>query len=111
MEQLIFHLIGDYVTQNKWMAEKKVLFTIEGWVACYVHAAFYSAPFYVLEVASKPAMLVIFFTHFFIDKFRLAKYWLNFVNKDFKATFPFWLIIIVDNTFHLLINYLSIKYL
>ncbi len=110
MEQLIFHLIGDYITQNKWMAEKKVLFTEEGFRAASVHALIYSIPFIFL-CDTDIAYLTILLTHFLIDKFRLAKYWLNLVNWDFKATFPFWLIIIVDNTFHLLINYLSIKYL
>jgi len=109
MEQLIFHLIGDYVTQNQWLAANKVKFNYDGWAACLCHAALYSVPFYFTYSTS--AWVVILTTHFFIDKFRLAKYWLNLVNWDFKATFPFWLIIIVDNTFHLLINYLSIKYL
>ena len=109
MEQLIFHLIGDYVTQNQWMAQKKVQFSTEGNIACMVHCVLYTIPF--LFIASESAWFVIFITHFLIDKFRLAKYWLNLVNWDFKATFPFWLIIIVDNTFHLVINYLSIKYL
>ncbi len=109
MIQLIFHLIGDYITQNQWLAANKVKFTNDGWWACVIHCCLYAAPFFF--IASFSAWLVIIITHFWIDKLRLAKYWLNLVNWDFKATFPFWLIIIVDNTFHLLINYLSITYL
>ncbi len=73
MEQLILHLIGDYLTQSDWMAQNK---TKAFWPAC-CHAIFYSLPFGLLAIYSpRPvlAMDVIFVTHFFIDRYRLARY-------------------------------------
>jgi hypothetical protein len=40
VNQLILHLIGDYVTQSDWMAQRKTKST---WAA-FVHATVYSMP-------------------------------------------------------------------
>ncbi len=118
MLQLLFHLWGDYITQNHWMANKKVLFTNEGWLACLTHCTLYSIPF--AFIASPAAFSVIFLTHFFIDKFRLAKYVNQLKNWSFtptgfpEGTPPFlavWLMFIVDNILHVTINYAAILYL
>lgn len=68
MIQLLLHLIGDYITQSHWMAENK---TKRTWPAL-CHAVVYSLPFLLLE-PSLPAVWTIFVTHFFIDRFRLAR--------------------------------------
>lgn len=118
MEQLLLHMIGDYVTQNGWMANNKTKNTPMGYLACLVHCLLYSLPF--LFIASFNAWLVIFLTHYLIDKFRLAKYFIQFREWHFKdngysaETPPYvsiWLLFITDNIFHVIINYLSIKYL
>jgi hypothetical protein len=69
MEQLILHLIGDYVTQSDWMAQNKTKASFPA----FVHAGFYSLPFLLLTMHI-PALLCIFGTHFLIDRFRLARY-------------------------------------
>ncbi len=120
MEQFLLHTIGDYITQNNWMALNKTKNTLKGYLACFIHATLYSLPF--LLIGSFNAFLVIYITHFFIDKYRLAVYWTKFVNWNWKSkTFGYtedtpiwlysWLLYIVDNIFHLSINYLSLKYL
>jgi hypothetical protein len=118
MLQLLFHLWGDYMTQSHWMANKKVLFTKEGWLACLIHCTLYSIPF--VFIASTAALSVIFSTHFIIDKFRLAKYFNQVKNRAFTSTgFPestppylaVWLLFITDNIIHVTINYLSLIYL
>lgn len=156
MEQLILHLIGDYVTQSDWMANGKT--SKYGPALC--HSIVYSVPFLLLR-PSWAAFFVILITHFFIDRFRIAKYvvWAkNFlappsayleelfydrVDEDFpdlisykeslgwKLQFKYawqnckangypsetpiwlstWLMIIADNTMHLSINYLSLRFL
>ena len=68
MTPLILHLIGDYLLQSHWMAQRKT----ESHVAAGCHAVVYSLPF--LLIASIPAFLVILVTHFFIDRYRLARY-------------------------------------
>lgn len=151
MEQLILHLIGDYVTQSDWMANNKTKST---WAA-FCHANIYSIPF--LWLGSHRAFFVIWFTHLIIDRFRLARYvvwaknWLGpskpwyreslsgagVTDRDdgvverfcTQPTPPFvdcaatgypperpawlavWLLIAADNTIHLAINYLALKFL
>lgn len=160
MEQLILHLVGDYVTQNHWMANRKTQSTIP----CLVHVVLYTLPFLLLQ-PSWEALAVIAGTHFVIDRFRLAKYWCRFwgvgepgwmletVNRllrtvsyivtsevtvpepdgqkhdrvqatveigvPFQLQYPeaapawlaVWLLIIVDNTAHLAINYAALRWL
>lgn len=131
MEQLLLHLIGDYVTQSDWMAQNK---TKSSWAAL-CHAFVYSLPFAL--IASPYGLLVIYTTHFLIDRFRLARYLVFAKNfsifhyfeaeawpwpkwEDCKATgYPsgspawlsVWLMIIADNTLHLCINYASLRWL
>ena len=124
MEQLILHLIGDYVTQTDWMARNK---THRMGVAA-LHAFIYSLPFLLLS-PSLLAILVIFSTHAVIDHFRLARFVIYAKNKitdpqlawadafetghskDTPPWLAFWLLILVDNTMHLAINYSALRWL
>ena len=123
MIQLILHLFGDYVTQSDWMANRK---TSSSWAAL-CHASIYSAPF--LLICGWKALAVIGVTHFFIDRYRLARHvvfaknflgwpWPNW--EDCKGTgYPsarpawlaVWLLIAADNTIHLAINYAAIRWI
>lgn len=124
MLQLILHLIGDYVTQSDWMAQNKT----KAFVPAWCHAFVYALPFNV--VASTRGWLVILLTHFFIDRYRLARHVVfakNFLTpgpfpkwEDCKATgYPsssppwlsVWLMIAADNTLHLAINYAALRWL
>lgn len=136
MPELICHLLGDYVFQNHWMANNKV----KAWWPALVHALIYSLMFVMLK-PSLVAWLVIFGTHLLIDRFRLAKYWVewygvgepgqlwqekyrktimppedwavweDYMDNSAEYAVAVWLLIIVDNTFHLTINHLALKYL
>lgn len=121
MNQLIAHLIGDYVLQNHWMAAHK---TSRAWPAL-VHVFFYGLPFLASGV-SWAAWTVIVGTHFVIDRYRLARLWVDAwgVGRPgwlMRAALPgveqpveappwmgAWLVILVDNTAHLTINALAI---
>jgi len=124
LEQLILHLIGDYVTQSDWMAQQKTKSTF----AALCHATIYSLPF--LLIGNARAVFVIWVTHFLIDRFRLARYVVfakNFmcprpwpVWEDCKATgYPsaspawlaVWLMIAADNTLHLAINWACLRWI
>lgn len=105
----ILHLIGDYLFQNDWMAAEK---TKNNGVAL-AHAGIYSMPFFLL--APSFWWLLIFGTHFFIDRYRLAQCWIRLVNwkwdgdnfgfsEDKPKWMSVWLLIIVDNTFHIIFN-------
>lgn len=76
MTQLILHLLGDYVTQSDWMAQNKTKCS----KAAAAHAIVYSLPFLLLQ-PSLAAFSVILITHFFIDRFRLARYVVWLKNK------------------------------
>lgn len=123
MEQLILHLIGDYITQTDRMAREKT----KEWAAAIVHAVFYGMPF--MLIASPDAVTVIISTHAVIDRYRLARFiifaknwsdnrslkWSECATTGYPDSMPpwlaFWLLIIADNTMHLCINYAAIRWL
>ncbi len=124
MIQLILHLIGDYVTQTDWMAKNKT----KSHRAAGAHALVYSLPFLLLS-PSLAAFSVIVVTHFLIDRFRLARFvvfaknWTTNRNllwrdcsttgyhKDDPVWLTMWLLIVVDNTLHITINWLALRFL
>ena len=129
MEQLLLHLWGDYVTQSDWMAQNKT----KAWFPATVHAAVYSLPFLLLTGLDPRGVLAwhaIFWTHLLIDRFRLARYvvwakewiadrppapWARCCATGYSLEKPawlaVWLMIAADNTLHLTINYLALRFL
>ena len=126
MQQLIAHLVGDYILQSHDMATKKT--TSSFWT--FYHAITYTLPFLFLT-QNLIALGIICITHFFIDRFRLARYLVKFKNvlfgdvvtadkdeyntptgypKETPAWLSTWLLIIADNTLHLLINFIVLFY-
>lgn len=116
---LLAHLVGDYLLQTHHMAVEKT----HKWLPAISHGILYTLPFFFVT-HSWIALLIICSTHIIIDRFRLAKYVVFFKNlfapkehrptwEDAKATgYPSstpawmstWLMIIADNTIHLIIN-------
>jgi hypothetical protein len=116
---VLAHLVGDYLIQSDWMASEKT----KRWWPAIAHGATYTLP-YALITQSPWALVVIASTHVVIDHYRLARHvcWLKnqlaprrfrSTWQDSKATgYPsdkpiwmaVWLMIIADNTMHLLIN-------
>jgi Protein of unknown function (DUF3307) len=123
---LLAHLVGDYLLQSDWMASEKT----KRWWPAVAHAVTYGLPF-LLATQSVLALAVIVGTHAVIDHYRLARHivWLKnqvapaaFRSKwaDCKATgytpdkpawMAVWLMIIADNTIHLMINSAAIAWL
>lgn len=124
MTQLLLHLIGDYLTQTDWMAQNKT----KSHVAAGAHALVYSLPFLLLA-PSAMAFAVILFTHFLIDRYRLARFvvfaknwttapglrWADCsatgYHKAAPAWLSVWLLIVADNTLHLTINFAALRWL
>ncbi len=82
MLQLLIHLLGDFVLQSDYMALKKN----ENTTRCFIHVVLYTIPFLILTLAWK-ALLVIFVTHFLIDRFGLPKYLIyakNHINPQLR---------------------------
>ena len=123
MEQLILHLTGDYLTQSDWMAQNKTKSTL----AALCHVVVYSLPF--LLIGTPMAVGAILVSHFFVDRFRLARYlvwiknwlgpshqpWSECSETGFDKNLPIWmstwLLIIADNTIHLICNYCALRWL
>lgn len=148
-DMIVAHLVGDYILQSHWMATQKT----KNSIAAAIHAFTYAIPF-ALITQNPAALAIIISTHFFIDRYGLARYlvWLKngpilmvvvepaaFSKPPFtrSAFGPFfyifrriiilwkpvtdtgydddvpkwlstWLLIIVDNTIHIIINGLAI---
>lgn len=133
MLQLILHGIGDYFIQTDFQALNKKKKGWLGFWCCLKHCVFYSLPF--LFIGSWLAVLVIFVTHFIIDRTNLVSYLLaiknnviyaghkeflnskkyNIENFGFSMERPVfitvWLNIITDNLLHIICNYLALTYL
>lgn len=114
MEQLLLHLLGDFITQNDWMALNKKKPTLTGFLACQVHCILYALPFLLLGTPFQ--VFLIYFSHYAIDRSNLVAWFLAYRNgvKDIHnfgfsherpSFISVWLFIITDNTFHLLCNY------
>lgn len=117
MKRLLAHLVGDYVLQTHHEAVSKT----NSWLPAATHAAKYTAAFVPLTRNPK-ALAVIGGTHMVIDRFRLTKRisWsvnqaapveyrpTNLDNFGYPRNTPqglaIALMIIVDNTTHMLIN-------
>ncbi len=125
MEQLILHLVGDYLTQSHWMANGKTKYS---WIAA-VHAATYAFPF--LTIGSWRSVVAIGLSHFLMDRFRLARFavfaknhlgpnhppmtWEDCKTTGYSSEVPpwlsVWLMIAADNTIHLGCNYVALYFL
>lgn len=151
IEQILAHLVGDYVLQTDHMADRKT----KSFAVAYWHGFVYSIPFWFFvpltvgtatgfwlpnggghfNLGALPipnlALFLIITTHAIIDRYRLARYVVWAKNQLAPAAYryPFskaawhgyqdgkpewlagWLLIIADNTIHLLCNYLALRYL
>ena len=123
---LLAHLVGDYLIQSHWMAVEKT----KRWWPAIAHALTYGLP-YLLVTQSLAALVVIVGTHAVIDRYRLARHvcwaknqlgpaehrrpWSECSASGYPPDTPpwlaVWLLIIADNTMHLLINSAAVAWL
>ncbi len=148
MQQLLLHLVGDYLLQSEHMGVKKRTSTF--WAS--IHATVYALPFLLLQ-PSWLAWTTICGTHLIIDRFGLARHlvwaknivlglwpervlcwclrdagrleewrtdrrrlaWKNCAATGYPNDMPSWLaptlLIVADNTLHLVINWCSLTWL
>ena len=119
--QFVAHLVGDYIIQSDRMAVEK---TRSSWWAA-VHAVTYTLPFLLIS-RSPLTLAAIAVTHFAIDRWRLARFvcWAKNAiggsyapwsqcqstgyHQDRPAWLAVWLLIIADNTLHVICNAVAI---
>lgn len=119
-DQIAAHLVGDYLFQSHWMAQRKGRDSL----AAGIHVATYTLPFALLTF-DPLALALIASSHFLVDRFRLARFVVWAKNRpwpggaecdwhttgyppDAPAWLAVWLLIIADNTLHLLCNGLAL---
>lgn len=117
MKRLLAHLMGDYILQTHHEAVEKT----NSWLPAATHAAKYTAAFLPLTRSPK-ALAIIGGSHVVLDHYRLAKHAVWFKNqfapekyrpenldnagypKETPAGLAMALMIVADNTIHMLIN-------
>jgi preprotein translocase subunit SecY len=131
MKILLGHLIGDYLLQNNWMALNKSKHKGLGWFTCFVHCLLYTFAvclttwnFTILWIA------LVFLSHFLIDKFGIAEFYLKTINGrsiekfmnnkenetytpqvGLRAGLVILVYVVCDNTMHLTIMFYGQKLL
>jgi len=121
MLELLAHLVGDYIIQTN----KQAVLKRKSKKQALIHAATYTLPFLLLTRDLR-RLVVIFGTHVVIDHWGLARYvvqaknslgdWDNREQYKTPTGYPdgtpdwlkTWLLIIADNTMHLVINHLAL---
>jgi len=80
IELFLGHLVGDYLLQNEHMTTNKSKNTWMGWVACTIHCILYTfAVCLLMQNFDLIWWVAVFCSHFFIDKFKLAEYYMRYV--------------------------------
>jgi len=119
MDYFIGHLLGDFVLQTDWQAMNKKKHTLRGWWACSVHCALYT-----LAVCactgwwSKRLAVLVFLSHFPIDKTLIVARYMRFVGSFRRVIMDptvdmnhkTWAYLLVDNTVHLTLLWLIARY-
>jgi len=101
MDFLAGHLLGDFLLQNRWLAERKQ----ESVCGMALHAAIVTACIMLFTGWFDVRSVMVFGSHFLIDWFRLGKRWPEWVRqgKPYSDTPPAaWLGLIMDQAMHII---------
>ena len=129
-ELLLGHLAGDYLLQNEWMALNKAKNNRIGWLAATIHCILYTfAVCLFMWNFDIIWIVVIFLSHFPIDKFGLAEKYMHYIKgkgmKDYvvkhskmkipngydmlEGGFTSFVYSVTDNTMHLILMWGAYK--
>ena len=101
---LIAHLIGDWLIQTKWMAEEKSKKLAPLLAHVFTYHIFVFAALYLAGISLNANLLATVFlaaTHALLDNRRFEFWWLKSVKKVEEKDVPIWLLLGVDQSFHL----------
>jgi hypothetical protein len=103
---LVGHLVGDFILQTRWMAEKKS----QEFLALFVHSAVYTITVALLALLvhrangtdglSWLAIGLIFLSHLALDQRNFINFWARKINGNTNIE---WLKITLDQSWHILI--------
>lgn len=85
-EILLGHLVGDFMLQNENMAINKSKYNLIGWTYCTIHCILYTiAVCTIMWNFNSYWIIAVFFSHFLIDKFGIAEWYLaNIKGRSLK---------------------------
>lgn len=119
---ILGHFVGDYLLQPLWMAIVKSENSIMGYTTCTLHCLIYTLAVTAISgtIALPEVWLLVFFSHFFIDKWSLAQSWLNLIGgrnvmKDAEVgnmvgvAFSAVVYTVTDNILHILIMIMGLN--
>lgn len=96
---LVGHLVGDYLLQTAWMADRKA----EQWLPLVVHGAVYTLSVWLLSLPagglSHRGLAVVFVTHLIVDRRQAVGWW---VRNVCRAQHLPWMFMVVDQSWHAL---------
>jgi hypothetical protein len=102
---LVGHLVGDYLLQTAWMADRKA----EQWLPLLVHAAVYTL---CVWLSSLPAgglgprgLALVFAAHLVVDRRRAVAWWVRNVCRAERVPGMF---LAVDQSWHALVLALAV---
>jgi len=104
---LVGHLVGDFLLQTSWMANKKK----KDSMVCMLHCAIWAAS--VVLFADWP--IYVFFPlaalHFVQDRTTIIEWWMDITGSNSFRTGPFapWSVVVVDNVWHILTLWITWK--
>jgi len=130
-EILLGHLVGDFLLQNNWLATNKTKYNGLGWATCLIHCYLYTiAVSLFTQNIDVLWIIIVFLSHFIIDKFGIPEKYLKMINGrslerfindpenaayspyiGLRAGFYILVYTVVDNTMHLVLMYLGWKLL
>lgn len=108
---LIAHLVGDYLFQTSWMAMNKAT----RWIPLLAHVTVYTGIVTLIAWISfgglpLPAIIFIFVTHLILDRRGFVTWWVENIMTA-KGKEAKWLMIVVDQIFHLIVLAICVLYL
>jgi len=106
---ILAHLVGDYWNQSDDMAARKS--SNSG--VCLWHVIWYTASFYLFTGDAWPlwAYVAIAVTHYPVDRYALAAWWMKRYRPQFRENCDPWATILMDNIYHLLCAWFILQYI
>ena len=105
---LIAHLLGDFLFQTKWMADKKVTL----WLPLIIHSFIYTAiiwliSYYAFGGLSLTGFILIFSGHIILDRRVVVNLWASKIMRMDDSD-PVWIKVAIDQIFHIILLAISL---
>lgn len=100
---IVGHLVGDFLLQTSWMAEGKA----KKWAPLLLHCIVYTSAIcvsFLVATGNIPIIMIaiVFSSHVILDRRTFVAWWSKTI-MGVKNGKPVWLLIMVDQVFHVLI--------